>query len=126
MSSGKTYVLREDIVTAGIILGFAMFFTVFAGMTLQRAKYELFYVIHLALFVVIVVTLGMHRPNLESERALIVTILIASLWLSDRLVRVVRLAYNSINNEAVIFPLPNGGTRVVIKKPITRARPGSK
>ncbi|KAI3342438.1 ferric reductase NAD binding domain-containing protein [Ustulina deusta] len=124
MSSGKTYVLREDIVTAGIILGFAMFFTVFAGMTLQRAKYELFYVIHLALFVVIVVTLGMHRPNLESERALIVTILIASLWLSDRLVRVVRLAYNSINNEAVIFPLPNGGTRVVIKKPITRARPG--
>ncbi|KAI1428595.1 ferric reductase NAD binding domain-containing protein [Xylaria sp. FL1777] len=124
MMTGKTNVLHEDVVTAGIILGFAMFFTVFAGMTLQRLKYELFYVIHLALFVVIVVTLGLHRPTLESEKTLIVTIVIASLWVSDRLIRVGRLAFNGINNEATIFPLPNGGTRVVVKKSIIRARPG--
>ncbi|KAI0431711.1 ferric reductase NAD binding domain-containing protein [Xylaria sp. FL1042] len=124
MSTGKTYILHEDVVTAGIILGFAMFFTVFAGMTLQRAKYELFYIVHLALFVVIVVTLGLHRPSLKSEKTLIATIVIAALWVSDRLIRVARLAYNGINNEATVFPLPNGGTRVVIKKPITRARPG--
>ncbi|KAI1353520.1 ferric reductase NAD binding domain-containing protein [Xylaria sp. FL0043] len=124
MTTGKTYILHEDVVTAGIVLGFAMFFTVFAGLTLQRAKYELFYIIHLALFVVIVVTLGLHRPNLESDKTLIATIVIASLWVSDRLIRIARLAYNSINNEAMVFPLPNGGTRVVIKKPITRARPG--
>ncbi|KAI0407718.1 ferric reductase NAD binding domain-containing protein [Xylaria palmicola] len=124
MHTGKIYVLHEDIVTAGIILGFAMFFTVFAGMILRRLKYEVFYVIHLALFVVIVVTLGLHRPSLQNDKTLIVTAFIASLWVSDRLIRFTRLAYNSINNEAAVFPLPNGGTRIVLKKPIARARPG--
>ncbi|KAI1301984.1 ferric reductase NAD binding domain-containing protein [Xylaria venustula] len=123
MINGYTDILRENVVTAGIVSGFAMFFTVFAGMTLQRAKYELFYIIHLALFVAIVVALGFHRPSLD-ERTLIITIVIASLWVSDRLIRIARLAYNSLNNEATVFPLPNGGTRVVIKKPIIRARPG--
>ncbi|KAI1750807.1 ferric reductase NAD binding domain-containing protein [Xylaria castorea] len=122
--AGKTDILHEDIVTAGIVLGFAMFFTVFAGMTLRRFKYELFYVVHLALFVVIVVTLGLHRPSFDPDKTLIVTVFIAALWFSDRLIRVTRLAYNSINNEATIFPLPNGGTRIVLKKPMTRARPG--
>ncbi|TGJ81668.1 hypothetical protein E0Z10_g7105 [Xylaria hypoxylon] len=124
ISAGRISILREEVVTAGIVLGFAMFFTVFAGLTLRRLKYELFYTIHLALFVVIVVTLGLHRPHLEEEKTLIVTILIASAWFFDRLVRASRLAYNSINNEATVFPLPNGGTRIVLKKPIARARPG--
>ncbi|KAI0974164.1 ferric reductase NAD binding domain-containing protein [Xylaria arbuscula] len=120
---GYTYILRENVVTAGIVVGFAMLFTVLSGMTLQRAKYELFYIIHLSLFVVIVVALGFHRPSLD-EKTLIITIVVASLWVSDRMIRIARLAYNGLNNEATVFPLPNGGTRVVIKKPITRARPG--
>ncbi|KAI1737075.1 ferric reductase NAD binding domain-containing protein [Xylaria scruposa] len=124
MHNGKTDILREDIVTAGIVLGFAMFFTVLAGSTLRRFKYELFYVVHLALFVVIVVTLGLHRPSFDPDKTLIVTVFIGALWFSDRLIRATRLAYNSINNEATIFPLPNGGTRIVLKKPMTRARPG--
>lgn len=126
MSSGKAYILRDKIVTAGIVLGFAMLFTVLAGSILRRLKYELFYVIHLALFVVIVVTLGMHRPSFDPDKTLIATVLIASAWFSDRLIRFTRLVYNSINNEAVVFPLPNGGTRIVLKKPLSRARPGSK
>ncbi|GAP89512.1 putative ferric reductase like transmembrane component protein [Rosellinia necatrix] len=124
MSSGRTHILQEDIVTAGIVLGFAMFFTVLAGMTLRRFKYELFYVIHLALFVVIVVTLGLHRPSFEPDKTLIVAVLIASAWFSDRLIRLARLVFNRINNEATVFPLPNGGTRIVLKKPMARARPG--
>ncbi|KAI0206745.1 ferric reductase NAD binding domain-containing protein [Astrocystis sublimbata] len=123
MTSGKTYLLQEDVVTAGIVLGFATLFTVLAGMTLRRLNYELFYIIHLALFVVIVVTLGLHRPTFE-DKALIATVLMAAIWFFDRLIRVARLAYNSINNEATIFPLPNGGTRIVMKKSIARARPG--
>ncbi|KAH8159973.1 hypothetical protein CIB48_g8276 [Xylaria polymorpha] len=123
-ASRKTSILREDIVTAGIVLGFAMFFTVLAGTVLRRLKYELFYIVHLVLFVVIVVTLGLHRPSFDPDKTLIVTVLIAALWFSDRLIRFTRLAYNSINNEATIFPLPNGGTRIVLKKPISRARAG--
>lgn len=103
-----------------------MFFTVLAGTVLRRLKYELFYIVHLVLFVVIVVTLGLHRPSFDPDKTLIVTVLIAALWFSDRLIRFTRLAYNSINNEATIFPLPNGGTRIVLKKPISRARAGSK
>jgi hypothetical protein len=103
-----------------------MFFTVLAGMTLRRLKYELFYVVHLALFVVIVVTLGLHRPSFEHDKTLIVTVLVASLWVFDRLIRLARLSYNSINNVAKVYPLPNGGTRIVLKKPMARARPGSK
>ncbi|KAI1130100.1 ferric reductase NAD binding domain-containing protein [Nemania abortiva] len=124
MSSGRIHILQEDVVTAGIVLGFAMFFTVFAGLTLRKLKYELFYIIHLALFVVIVVTLGLHRPSFDHDKTLIVTVLIGGLWFSDRLIRFGRLAYNSVNNEAAVYPLPNGGTRIVLKKPMMRARPG--
>ncbi|KAI0110858.1 ferric reductase NAD binding domain-containing protein [Nemania sp. FL0031] len=124
LSSGRVYILQEHVVTAGIVLGFAMFFTVFAGLTLRKLKYELFYIIHLVLFVVIVVTLGLHRPSFDHDKTLIVTVLIGGLWFSDRLIRFARLAHNSINNEASVFPLPNGGTRIVLKKPMVRARPG--
>ncbi|KAI1366206.1 ferric reductase NAD binding domain-containing protein [Xylaria arbuscula] len=124
ISEGRIYILQEDIVTSGIVAGFGMLFTVLAGTILQRRNYELFYIIHLALFVVILITFGLHRPHLESDKALGVAIFIATIWGSDRLLRMTRLAFNSINNEATIFPLPNGGTRIVIKKQIMRARPG--
>ncbi|KAI8624851.1 ferric reductase NAD binding domain-containing protein [Xylariaceae sp. FL1651] len=124
IDSGKIFVLQQDIVTAGIILGFALLFTALAGLILRRFKYEIFYIAHLALFVVIVVALGLHRPSFEPDKTLIVTVLIASLWFSDRLIRLGRLAYNSINNKATVYPLPDGGTRIVLKKPLSRARPG--
>ncbi|KAI3318034.1 ferric reductase NAD binding domain-containing protein [Xylariaceae sp. AK1471] len=124
LKAGEAQILRENIVTAGIIAGFAMLFTVLAGMILRRLKYELFYIVHLTLFAVIVVALGLHRPSFEHDKTLIVTVLIASLWAFDRLIRLARLAYNVINNEAKVYPLPNGGTRIVLKKSMTRARPG--
>ncbi|KAK5632074.1 hypothetical protein RRF57_007788 [Xylaria bambusicola] len=124
ITAGSIYILQEHVVTAGIVAGFGMLFTVLAGVILKRRNYELFYIIHLALFVVIVVTFGLHRPQLESDKALGITIFVAALWGTDRLIRMGRLAFNSINNEATVFPLPNGGTRVVIKKQIMRARPG--
>ncbi|KAI1821403.1 ferric reductase NAD binding domain-containing protein [Xylaria intraflava] len=122
--SDKTEKLREPKVKAGIIVGFSMLTLVATAMFLRRRNYELFYVIHVTLFTTIVTALGLHRPELEKDRLLIVVILIALMWLSDRLIRFVRLAYHSINNEATVYPLPNGGTRIVLKKPISRARPG--
>ncbi|KAI1336563.1 ferric reductase NAD binding domain-containing protein [Xylariaceae sp. FL0016] len=121
---GRIHVLQEEVVTAGIVLGFAMFFSVLAGMTLRRLNYELFYIIHLVLFIVIVVTLGLHRPSFEHDKGLYATVLIGALWFLDRLIRFCRLAYNSVNNEATVHPLPNGGTQIVLKKPLIRARPG--
>ncbi|KAK6951304.1 hypothetical protein Daesc_007835 [Daldinia eschscholtzii] len=124
LDEGRVYVLQLDIVTAGIILGFALLFSVLAGMTLRHIQYELFYVIHVALFIVIVVTMGLHRPNFNPDKTLYATVIIGALWFADRLIRFCRLVYNSINNEANVYALPNGGTRIVLKKPLLRARPG--
>ncbi|KAJ2998694.1 hypothetical protein NUW58_g239 [Xylaria curta] len=117
-------VLQAENITAGIVLSFAMLFTVVAGMTLRKFKYELFYIVHLILFVVIVVTLGLHQPSFDKKKILVVTVLIASSWFIDRLIRATRLAYNGINNKAEVSALPNGGTRIVLRKPLQRARPG--
>ncbi|KAI1653320.1 ferric reductase NAD binding domain-containing protein [Daldinia decipiens] len=124
LNQGFVYVLQLDIVTAGIILGFALLFSVLAGAILRHFHYESFYVVHLALFIVIVVTMGLHRPNFDPDKTLYATVIIGALWFSDRLIRFCRLVYNSINNEATVYPLPNGGTRIVLKKPLLRARPG--
>ncbi|KAI1390039.1 ferric reductase NAD binding domain-containing protein [Hypoxylon trugodes] len=121
---GRTEIFREEVVTAGIILGFAVLFTTLAATILRRLNYELFYIIHLVLFLLIVVAMGLHRPSFKAEQTLYATVILAALWFGDRLIRFCRLAYNSINNEATVYALPNGGTRIVLKKPIPRARPG--
>ncbi|KAI1142538.1 ferric reductase NAD binding domain-containing protein [Hypoxylon sp. FL0543] len=124
IGAGRISVLREDVVTAGIILGFAMFTSVLAGMILRRFNYELFYIVHVILFILIAVTLGLHRPSFEEDQTLYATVIMAALWFADRLIRFCRLVYNSVNNEANVYALPNGGTRIVLKKPLSRARPG--
>ncbi|KAH9900225.1 ferric reductase NAD binding domain-containing protein [Xylariomycetidae sp. FL2044] len=124
ISEHRIEVLQEEVVTAAIVLGFALLVTCLAGLTLRRLQYELFYIIHILMFIVIVVTLGLHRPNFSHDKGLIVTVLIGASWFSDRLIRFCRLVYNSVNNEATVYPLPNGGTRIVLKKPLSRARPG--
>ncbi|KAK7741890.1 hypothetical protein SLS62_010901 [Diatrype stigma] len=122
--SGKTELLHEEIVLAAYPLMAALILTVLAAMILRRFNYESFYIIHVVLFIVIVVCLGLHRPHIDPERILICTLIMASLWVSDRLIRTGRLVYNSVNNTATVYPLPNGGTRVVFKKSLHRARPG--
>ncbi|KAI0015166.1 ferric reductase NAD binding domain-containing protein [Xylariomycetidae sp. FL0641] len=125
--SDKVHVLHEDVVTAGIVLGLSMLLTVAAGVTLRRRHYELFYVVHVVLFVVILVTLGLHRPSFGADRGPIVTVLVAALWGGDRLLRLARLACHAVNNAATISALPGGGTRLVLRKPLLpapRARPG--
>ncbi|KAI1764445.1 ferric reductase NAD binding domain-containing protein [Hypoxylon sp. FL1150] len=124
LNNGRVSILQEEVVTAGIVLGFAMLFSVLAGMFLKRFNYELFYIIHVILFIVIVVTLGLHRPSFNSDQGLYATVIIGAIWFADRLIRFGRLVYNSINNEATVYALPDGGTRIVLKKPISRARPG--
>ncbi|KAI1327213.1 ferric reductase NAD binding domain-containing protein [Xylariaceae sp. FL0255] len=122
--AGKVEVLQQKTITAGIVLGFAVLSTTMSGLILQRLNYELFYVVHLMMAVIIIITLGLHRPTFEPDKTLIITVIIGALWFSDRLLRFCRLAYNGINNKAVVYPLPHGGTRIVLQKPLHRARPG--
>lgn len=124
IKNGLISILHEEVVTAGIVLGFSLLFSVGAATILRRFNYELFYIIHVVLFMVIVVALGLHRPSFEPDKGLYATVFLGALWFSDRLIRFCRLVYNSFNNEAYIHALPDGGTRIVLKKPLLRARPG--
>lgn len=124
IAKGNWEILHEDIVTAGIVLGFAMFASGVEAVLLRRLKYELFYVVHIILFITMVVTLALHRPELDAEKVGIVACIAAAIWLSDRIIRFTRLVINGINNEATIYPLPNGGTQILLRKPLPRAAAG--
>ncbi len=121
---GRWDELHLDIVIVAYPLLAALVITALAGLILRHLNYETFYIVHVLCFIVIIITLGLHRPLINPERILIVTLLMASLWVSDRLIRFSRLVYNSINNTAAVYPLSDGGTRIVFKKPLSRARPG--
>ncbi|KAI1850219.1 hypothetical protein JX265_002116 [Neoarthrinium moseri] len=118
-------ILHEDFTTAGIVLGFAMFASGVEALVLRRLQYELFYVFHIVLFMMMVVTLALHRPELEAEKVGMVACIAAGIWALDRLIRFSRLLYNGINNEATVHPLPNGGTQILLRKPLPRSRPGA-
>lgn len=118
-------VMHEELVTAGIVLGFAMLAAAVEAFILRRFNYELFYVVHVVLFTVMLVTLGLHRPEVNKEKIAIIACLAAGLWVADRLIRMGRLVYNSVNNEAALHPLPQGGTQILLKKPLHRAVPGT-
>lgn len=117
-------VLRQDLVTAGIVLGFFMLASAVEAVVLRRFKYELFYVVHVVLFVAIMVTLGLHQPDVPKEKIAVAAMLIGAVWGLDRLLRLGRLLYNASNNEATIKPLPGGGTQILLKKPLPGAQPG--
>ncbi|KAK6851169.1 hypothetical protein PG987_000803 [Apiospora arundinis] len=118
-------VLHEELVTAGIVLGFVMLAAAVEAFVLRRFNYELFYVVHVILFTVMLITLGLHRPEVDKEKIAIITCIAAGLWGADRLIRMTRLMYNSVNNEATVHPLPQGGTQILLKKPLHRAMPGA-
>ncbi|RYP09000.1 hypothetical protein DL765_008597 [Monosporascus sp. GIB2] len=123
-NAGRWETIHEDIVIVAYVLLAALFGSAMAGLILKRLNYESFYIVHVVCFIAIVITLGLHRPKIEPDKVLIATLLITALWVSDRLIRFGRLACNAVNNSATVYPLPNGGTRIVFKKPLTRARPG--
>lgn len=106
----------------GITAGFTMLSIAVVAVSLRRWYYELFYLLHIFFFVVSLVFIGLHHPTV-TERVVIAVGVAAGMWLLDRLVRLIRLCLYSINNTAAVFPLPNGGTRVVLKKSIS-AKPG--
>jgi predicted ferric reductase len=112
---------REQI--AAIVSGFSFLSVIFSAMFLRRLWYEVFYVTHIASWIISVVAVGFHQPDF-GKKTLIITLLAASMWFIDRVIRASRVLYNSVNNEATLHPLPNGGTKIVMKKTLARAEPG--
>jgi ferric-chelate reductase len=112
---------REDI--EGMGAGVAMLILLMG--VFRHKHYELFYASHIIGFVAVVLLTALHRPN-WAKKIPTVMLIIFSMWTLDRLVRLSRLLCNLINNSAIFYPLPVGGTRVVLKKPgMEAAIPGS-
>lgn len=72
MKMHKPYILLEEDQIYGMVAGCAMFLTLVAAVVIRRIRYELFYVLHVSLFIVIVVMVGFHRPHWK-ETAVIVS-----------------------------------------------------
>jgi ferric-chelate reductase len=93
--------------------------------TFRSRNYALFYLSHIAGFVASMVLTGLHRPD-WAKKLPVVVLCIACIWAADRSIRAARSSYNAINNQVTLYPLPDGGTRLLVKKPSNRqALPGT-
>jgi predicted ferric reductase len=108
----------------GIVAGFAMISILATALALRSLLYEAFYIVHITMFMLILVAVGMHRPDLVTKSTYII-IFVACIWVSDRILRVTRVVWYAINNRATVYPLPRGGVRIVMARTPWRAVPGT-
>lgn len=100
---------------AGIVAGFAFLGLLVSAVVIRRIWYEAFYVSHILFFIVALICSAYHQPALE-DGLIIIFAVIAAMWGADRILRVLRMCYRSVNNEAILEPLPNGGTKITLTK----------
>lgn len=105
--------LLETSDLAGIGAGLSMI-VLFLGYFRHRG-YEIFYLSHIGGFIGVLFLAYIHRPNF-AKKLPYVLMFAGSIWAVDRIIRAARMARNSINNSATLHPLPDGGTRIVLKK----------
>ncbi|KAK4142059.1 ferric reductase NAD binding domain-containing protein [Dichotomopilus funicola] len=116
-------IYSEQSTIAAIVAGFGFLTVVFSALVIRHIWYELFYVTHIAAWIMGIVAVGFHRPEL-AKKAFIIIVLAAAMWFTDRVIRAGRVLYYSANNTATLHPLPDGSTKIVMKKVPTRAEPG--
>ncbi|GAD92840.1 hypothetical protein PVAR5_1436 [Paecilomyces variotii No. 5] len=123
-ASGNLQSMLETEQIAGVVAGIAML--IIAASTVPfvyRGYYEVFYLTHLVMFLLILITAAMHRPKF-SKSAVIIIIFTACLWSTDRLIRFLKICWNFPGNHATLTALPDGAIRVRLSRPV-RATAGS-
>lgn len=91
----------------------------------RHRSYKIFYASHIAGCIAILILASLHRPDWAKKLPVVMTF-IASMWAVDRMIQTTRICYNLVNNQATFWPLPDGGTRILLKKPLGKnALPGS-
>jgi ferredoxin-NADP reductase len=107
----------------GIVAGLAMLSILTTTFFLRRVRYEAFYMVHIIMFMLVIIGVGMHRPDFGTKSIYII-IFSACIWFSDRLLRGTRILLNFVSNRATIYPLPQGGVRIVVRRTPWRTIPG--
>lgn len=115
--------LLEEDIAMGIVAAFAMLIMLVTALSIRHIRYEAFYVIHITLFMLMLISIGMHRPLLQTKSIYII-IFAACLWVSDRILRSSRMIWYFFGNRAVVHQLPHGGVRLVLRRSPWRAAPG--
>lgn len=111
----RAEMLQTQSSIAGIVAGFAFLGVLVSAVIVRRIWYEAFYVSHILFFIVALVCSAYHQPHLE-DGLIIIFALIAAMWGADRILRASRMWYRAVNNEAILEPLPNGGTKITLTK----------
>lgn len=133
--------MAEEENFAGAIAGFAMVIIGFSTITyFMRGYYErgsflrillyfplltstVFYMLHIIMFILIMVTVGMHRPKFATHTVIIV-IFTACLWVMDRIIRSAKILWNFFGNSLTVTALPNNAIRVKLSRRM-HSTPGS-
>jgi predicted ferric reductase len=79
--------------------------------------------LHIIMFVLIMITVGMHRPKFSSS-TLIIVVFTACLWAADRIIRGAKIFWNFFGNSLTITAFPDDAIRVKLHRRI-RCNPGS-
>ncbi|KAJ5705861.1 hypothetical protein N7536_001550 [Penicillium majusculum] len=122
--SGSLSKMEEVDNFAGAIAGFAMVIIGFSTITyFMRGYYEFFYMLHIIMFILIMITVGMHRPKF-STHSVIIVIFTACLWVMDRIIRSAKILWNFFGNSLTVTALPNNAIRVKLSRRM-HSTPGS-
>jgi hypothetical protein len=108
----------------GIVAGLSMLTILTTAIFLKRIRYEAFYIVHIVMFMLILIGVGMHRPDL-SDKTVYIIIFTASIWAADRLFRASRMVAIAFGNRATITPLGQHGIRISMRWTPWRAVSGS-
>jgi hypothetical protein len=72
----------------------AAFVILVTALLVRKLQYEVFYVAHITMYMLILINVAMHRPDF-TLRTIIITLTAASMWCSDRILRGCRILWYS-------------------------------
>jgi predicted ferric reductase len=79
--------------------------------------------LHITMFILIMITVGMHRPKFSTS-VVIIVIFTACLWTLDRIIRGAKIFWNFFGNSLTVTALPGNALRVKLGRRM-RYSPGS-
>ena len=63
----RASIILEDSQINGMIAASAMLVTLIAAVAVRRLRYEAFYVIHVLMYMIIIINVGLHRPDFAGK-----------------------------------------------------------
>ncbi len=112
---------RGDVM--GITAGLSFLIIAVTSLLLRKLRYEVFYIIHIVFFMLVIIGVSFHRP--VSVKLIWLPVCAGSMWFCDRAIRTGRTLWFTYRNSASVTPLPHGGVRIVLARNPRRARPGT-